>query len=115
MEEPADDASRRADSFSVAPSRQTDEPQPLTRSDLAPATLEAVELVARGFDLTRGNSTIELRFADGLFEVGFLHRRVTLKQLAEFEPRVLPPQASTHRGTPGPASRPAGDAHTTRA
>jgi hypothetical protein len=58
----------------------------LTRADVAPTVLASIEQLARGFDLVRGRSRIELQFEDGLFETGWLHHRLTLKQLEEFEP-----------------------------
>jgi hypothetical protein len=74
----------RGDSYDVGSRRDDD--QPLTRADIAPSVLRAVEQLAQGFDLVKGRATIELQFKDGLFETGWLHRRLTLQRLDEFQP-----------------------------
>jgi hypothetical protein len=70
-------------------------PRPLTRADVAPATLRALELVARGFDVTQGMAEVVLIFQDGLFEAAWLKRRITLKRLDEFEPVFREAAATT--------------------
>jgi hypothetical protein len=76
---------RRGDSYSVGP-RKDEQDRPLTRADIAPTVLASIEQLARGFDLVRGRSLIELQFEDGLFETGWIKRRLQVKQLGEFEP-----------------------------
>jgi hypothetical protein len=83
----------RGDSYDVGSRRDDD--QPLTRADIAPSVLRAVEQLAQGFDLVKGRATVELPFEDGLFETGWLHRRLTLKRLDEFEPVCRETAAST--------------------
>jgi hypothetical protein len=77
---------RSGDAFSVGPRKVEQDDRPLTRSDVAPTVLASIEQLARGFDLVRGRSSIELQFEDGLFETGWIKRRLQVKQLGEFEP-----------------------------
>jgi hypothetical protein len=86
MDEPTPEAIRRGDEFSVASTTRDEEPQPVTRAEVAPVTLGALELVAHGFDLTTGRAKIEITYDAGLFEVAWITRRLTLKSLSEFEP-----------------------------
>jgi hypothetical protein len=66
--------------------RASDDGTHVTRAEVAPTTIRALEHIARGFDLTRGLANVRLTFENGLFSHAWLERRVTLKTLSEFEP-----------------------------